>query len=65
MAIEPEFGHARAADGAHIPYSTFGDGRISLVWQLDWVGNLDITWEWPAARNLFTRLGRARVKGCA
>jgi len=53
MSVEPEFGYARAPDGAYIAYSTFGEGPPDLVWQLDWVGNVDITWDWPVARALF------------
>jgi len=39
---EPEFGYARAADGAYIGYEVIGDGPIDLVWQVDWPGNIDM-----------------------
>jgi class 3 adenylate cyclase/pimeloyl-ACP methyl ester carboxylesterase len=45
--IEPTFGYARARDGAYIAYSTVGDGPVDLVWQFDWLGNLDMVWEEP------------------
>ena len=40
-----DFGYARADDGAFIAYKTLGEGPIDLVWQFDWLGNLDVIWE--------------------
>ncbi len=45
MPDRPQFGYARAHDGAYIAYSTIGEGPIDLVWQFDWLGNLDVIWE--------------------
>lgn len=42
--------YAKTADGAYIAYQTAGEGPIDLVWQLDFLGNIDLIWEWPGLR---------------
>lgn len=42
--------YAKASDGAYIAYQTAGEGRIDLVWNLDFLGNIDLVWEWPGLR---------------
>ncbi|MEX0754437.1 MAG: adenylate/guanylate cyclase domain-containing protein [Actinomycetota bacterium] len=45
MTVPSEFGYARAADGAYIAYRTIGAGPIDLVWQFDFLGNVDTVLE--------------------
>jgi class 3 adenylate cyclase len=44
--MKPETGYARAEDGAYIAYQTLGDGPIDLIWQFEWIGNIDTIWEY-------------------
>jgi class 3 adenylate cyclase len=53
--IEPEFGYARAPDGAYIAYETVGEGP-DLLWQADYLANVDVAWEDPWYRRFFTAL---------
>ena len=41
----PETRYARAPDGAYLAYQTVGEGPIDLVWQFEWIGNVDTIWE--------------------
>ena len=34
--------YAKSPDGVHIAYQTVGEGPIDIVWQFDWVGNVDL-----------------------
>jgi class 3 adenylate cyclase len=43
--VAPETRYARAPDGAYLAYQTVGDGPVDLVWQFEWVGNVDTIWE--------------------
>ena len=52
--MEPIFGYARAADGAYLAYSTMGEGPLDVLWQQDWFSNIDITWEEPVSRRIYT-----------
>jgi len=54
--MEPEFGYARATDGAYIAYATLGDGPVDLVWQFDWFGNVDAIFGSPNHVRLFDGL---------
>ena len=42
--------YAKTPDGAYIAYQTAGEGPIDLVWQFDFLGNVDLVWEWPGLR---------------
>jgi len=42
--------YAKTPDGAYIAYQTAGEGLIDLVWNLDFLGNVDLVWEWPRLR---------------
>jgi hypothetical protein len=42
--------YAKTQDSAYIAYQTAGEGPIDLVWQFDFVGNVDLAWEWPGLR---------------
>ena len=42
--------YAKTQDGVYIAYQTAGEGPIDLVWQFDFVGNVDLAWEWPGLR---------------
>jgi class 3 adenylate cyclase len=45
VASSPTFGYARPEDGAYIAYRVDGDGPIDIVWQPDWIGNIDMEWD--------------------
>jgi len=50
--------YARTPDGAYIAYQTTGDGPIDLVWQFDWLGNVDLVWEERTFGPFFTATAR-------
>ena len=56
MTVPSEFGYARAADGAYIAYRTMGEGTVDLVWQFDWLSNVDTIPESDVFGTLFTSL---------
>ena len=43
--MNPKTGYAKADDGAYIAYQTLGDGPVDIVWQFEWIGNVDSIWE--------------------
>src|SRR5262245_17222229 len=46
----PETRYTRTVDGVYIAYQTVGEGPIDIVWQFDWLGNVDTIWEYrPSA----------------
>lgn len=44
--MNPETGYAKTDDGVYIAYQTVGDGPIDISWQFEWVGNVDVIWEY-------------------
>ena len=58
----PDTRYAKTTDGAYIAYQTVGDGPVDLVWQFDWLGNVDTIWqyrpyaEWFRGLASFSRL---------
>ena len=56
MTVPSEFGYARATDGAYIAYRTMGEGPIDLVWQFDWLNNVDTIPESDVFGTLFSSL---------
>ena len=46
----------RALDGVYIAYQTVGDGPIDIVWQFDWLGNVDTIWEYRPSAEWFRGL---------
>lgn len=42
--------YAKTQDGVYIAYQTAGEGPIDLVYQLDFMGNIDLVWEWANLR---------------
>ncbi len=48
--------YAKTPDGFYIAYQAVGDGPLDLVWQFDWLGNVDMIWEEPTARRMFSSL---------
>jgi len=42
----PETRYAQTPDGVYIAYQAVGDGPIDIVWQFDWLGNVDTIWEY-------------------
>ena len=51
----PETQYARTPDGIYIAYQVAGEGPVDLVWQFDFLGNLDLVWEEPLLRVLLPR----------
>jgi hypothetical protein len=47
----PRTKYAKTSDGVYIAYQTVGDGPIEIVWQFDWLGNVDTIWEYRPPRN--------------
>jgi class 3 adenylate cyclase len=44
--VEPhETRYTRTPDGVYLAYQTLGQGPIDIVWQFDWLGNVDTIWE--------------------
>jgi class 3 adenylate cyclase/pimeloyl-ACP methyl ester carboxylesterase len=56
VSLEPTFGYARAADGAYLGYLTVGEGPLDFVYQIDWFGDVELTWEYPADHVWFEAL---------
>jgi class 3 adenylate cyclase len=44
--MNPETHYAKTPDGIYIAYQTIGDGPIDIVWQFEWMGNVDTIWEY-------------------
>ncbi len=42
----PETHYLKTPDGVYIAYQTVGDGPIDIVWQFEWMGNVDTIWEY-------------------
>ena len=55
-------GYARTDDGVYIAYQTLGSGPVDIVWQFEWIGNVDTIWgfrpyaEWFRGLASFSRL---------
>ena len=49
----PQTKYAKTPDGAYIAYQTVGDGPIDIVWQFDWLGNVDTIWEYRPSAEWF------------
>jgi class 3 adenylate cyclase len=45
--VIPETRYARTPDGVYLAYLVAGGGPVDLVWQFDFVGNVDLAWEAP------------------
>jgi hypothetical protein len=43
--VIPETHYARTPDGVYLAYQVAGDGPVDVVWQFDFVGNVDVAWE--------------------
>jgi len=60
--VNPETGYAKTDDGVYIAYQTLGDGPVDIVWQFEWIGNVDTIWgfrpyaEWFRGLASFSRL---------
>ena len=48
--------YAKTPDGVYIAYQTVGDGPIDIVWQFDWLGNVDTVWEYRPYAEWFNGL---------
>jgi class 3 adenylate cyclase/pimeloyl-ACP methyl ester carboxylesterase len=44
--VIPETHYVKTPDGVYIAYQTLGEGPIDIVWQFEWVGNVDTIWEY-------------------
>src|SRR4029079_5935956 len=49
----PRKKYAKAPDGVYIAYQTVGDGPIDIVWQFDWLGDVDTVCEYPPSAEWF------------
>ena len=49
--------YLKTSDGVHIAYQTVGEGPVDIVWQFEWLGNVDTIWEYPPFAQRFK--GRA------
>lgn len=45
--MSPETRYAKTPDGVYIAYQTVGEGPIDIVWQFEWIGNVDTIWQYP------------------
>ena len=54
--MRAETRYAKAPDGVYIAYQVVGDGPIDMVWQFDWLGNVDTVWQHPALASWFRGL---------
>lgn len=62
MLEVPAIRWATASDGASIAFQTFGDGEVDLVIIPPFAQNIELSWERPEMRRVFTQLGSfARV----
>jgi class 3 adenylate cyclase len=52
--VIPDTRYARTPDGVYIAYQVTGDGPVDIVWQFDFVGNVDFAWEAPDSAPWFT-----------
>jgi len=48
--------YAKTPDGAYIAYQTVGDGPVDIVWQFEWLGNVDTIWEYQPSAEWFRGL---------
>jgi class 3 adenylate cyclase/pimeloyl-ACP methyl ester carboxylesterase len=48
--------YARTPDGVFIAYQVAGAGLIDLAWGFDFLGNVDLAWEWPLTGTLLKAL---------
>jgi hypothetical protein len=53
--LVPETGYAKTADGVHIAYQVFGEGRVDLV-LASWALNIDALWGWEPHADALRRL---------
>lgn len=56
MAPTPETRYAKADDGIHIAYQTFGDGPIDVVVIPGFISHVELAWEDPGLTSVLTRL---------
>jgi class 3 adenylate cyclase len=54
--VTPETRYVKTADGVYIAYQVIGDGPIDIVWQFEWIGNVDTIWTSGAFAEWFTGL---------
>ncbi len=52
--MNPEARYVRTPDGVYIAYDVAGSGPVDLVWQFDFVGNVEMMWDAPAAGPWFS-----------
>ena len=52
----PETRYLKTTDGVYIAYQTVGEGPVDIVWQFEWLGNVDTIWEYPPFAEWFRGL---------
>jgi class 3 adenylate cyclase len=45
--VIPQTHYLKTTDGVYIAYQTLGEGPVDIVWQFEWLGNVDTIWEYP------------------
>jgi class 3 adenylate cyclase len=48
--------YVKTPDGVYIAYQMVGDGPIDIVWQFDWLGNVDCIWQYRPLAEWFRGL---------
>lgn len=54
--MRPQTHYLKTQDGVYIAYQTVGDGPVDLVWQWEWLGNVDTIWEYRTLAEWFKGL---------
>ena len=54
--MKSETRYAKTSDGVYIAYQVVGEGPIDVVWQFDWLGNVDTIWGHPPSAEWFRGL---------
>ena len=54
--MKSETRYAKTPDGVYIAYQVLGEGPVDVVWQFDWLGNVDTIWGHPPSAEWFRGL---------
>ena len=54
--MRPETRYVKTPDGVYLAYQTVGDGTVDIVWQWEWLGNVDTIWEYRILAEWFKGL---------
>ena len=59
----PETRYVKTPDGVYIAYQVMGEGPVDIVWQFEWLGNVDTIWEHRPSAEWFR--GSRSARACA